>query len=331
MHIECTFHLVDEQEFVSIMQCCVCVSSPLSPVAPLQSPGLTLDRCSVRRNGSNSATLSSSPDHTLSASSDSGLSSASLRTRAGPEPRSPASRSVWSWSGCSVASAWMRWAEAVPLQIRRSWARRSLARCRASRMDRSSVRPTSWTTRRWPRGTTCTARTVWARSPHPITRAARTHCCRTASAAPAAQTSLMCSSTPDTPRRPGSISSSWSQLSSTCTCRRRMPRRSASTTTCRTCCLKPRVSRTNYFTVFSAAFQNFTHKFCCLSDSFQKPWQVKVLCVSSWKDFKQCYMLNQVAVQGNSCRLTCCLLWFIFTICIIFSVLYLKHSHQNNK
>ncbi len=251
--------------------------------------------------------------------------------RAGPEPRSPASRSVWSWSGCSVASAWMRWAEAVPLQIRRSWARRSLARCRASRMDRSSVRPTSWTTRRWPRGTTCTARTVWARSPHPITRAARTHCCRTASAAPAAQTSLMCSSTPDTPRRPGSISSSWSQLSSTCTCRRRMPRRSASTTTCRTCCLKPRVSRTNYFTVFSAAFQNFTHKFCCLSDSFQKPWQVKVLCVSSWKDFKQCYMLNQVAVQGNSCRLTCCLLWFIFTICIIFSVLYLKHSHQNNK
>lgn len=49
-------------------------------VAPLQSPGLTLDRCSVRRNGSNSATLSSSPDHTLSASSDSGLSSASLRT-----------------------------------------------------------------------------------------------------------------------------------------------------------------------------------------------------------------------------------------------------------
>ncbi len=80
MHIECTFHLVDEQEFVSIMQCCVFVSSPLSPVAPLQSPGLTLDRCSVRRNGSNSATLSSSPDHTLSASSDSGLSSASLRT-----------------------------------------------------------------------------------------------------------------------------------------------------------------------------------------------------------------------------------------------------------
>lgn len=78
MHIECTFHLVDEQELVSIMQCCVCVSSPLSPAAPLQSPGLTLDQCSVRRNGSSRATLSSSPEHTLSASSDSGLSSASL-------------------------------------------------------------------------------------------------------------------------------------------------------------------------------------------------------------------------------------------------------------
>ncbi len=60
----------EQQELVFIMQCCVCVA------APLQSPALTLDRCSVRRNGSSSATLSSSPDHTLSASSDSGLSSA---------------------------------------------------------------------------------------------------------------------------------------------------------------------------------------------------------------------------------------------------------------
>ncbi len=307
------------------------VSSPLSPVAPLQSPGLTLDRCSVRRNGSNSATLSSSPDHTLSASSDSGLSSASLRTEGWARTPQPSQQERVELkrllSGFGLDEMSRGCAAPDPPLL----GPRSLARCRASRMDRSSVRPTSWTTRRWPRGTTCTAQTVWARCPHPITRAARTHCCRMASAAPAAQTSLMCSSTPDTPRRPGSISSSWSQLSSTCTCRRRMPRRSASTTTCRTCCLKPRVSRTNYFTVFSAAFQNFTHKFCCLSDSFQKPWQVKVLCVSSWKDFKQCYMLNQVAVQGNSCRLTCCLLWFIFTICIIFSVLYLKHSHQNNK
>ncbi|XP_058651232.1 tensin-3-like isoform X1 [Onychostoma macrolepis] len=68
---------------------CVCVSSPLSPAAPLQSPALTLDRCSVRRNGSSSATLSSSPDHTLSASSDSGLSSASLRTEGWPRTPQP--------------------------------------------------------------------------------------------------------------------------------------------------------------------------------------------------------------------------------------------------
>ncbi|XP_058651243.1 tensin-3-like isoform X2 [Onychostoma macrolepis] len=57
--------------------------------APLQSPALTLDRCSVRRNGSSSATLSSSPDHTLSASSDSGLSSASLRTEGWPRTPQP--------------------------------------------------------------------------------------------------------------------------------------------------------------------------------------------------------------------------------------------------
>uniref|UniRef100_A0A672JYB7 Tensin 3 n=1 Tax=Sinocyclocheilus grahami TaxID=75366 RepID=A0A672JYB7_SINGR len=56
---------------------------------PLQSPALTLDRCSVRRNGSWSATLSSSPDHMLSASSDSGLSSASLRTDGWPRTPQP--------------------------------------------------------------------------------------------------------------------------------------------------------------------------------------------------------------------------------------------------
>uniref|UniRef100_A0A673L5F7 Tensin-3-like n=1 Tax=Sinocyclocheilus rhinocerous TaxID=307959 RepID=A0A673L5F7_9TELE len=53
------------------------------------SPALTLDRCSVRKNGSRSGTLSSSPDHTLSASSDSGLSSASLRTDGWPRTPQP--------------------------------------------------------------------------------------------------------------------------------------------------------------------------------------------------------------------------------------------------
>ncbi|KAL0199569.1 hypothetical protein M9458_002756, partial [Cirrhinus mrigala] len=64
--------------------------------APLQPPAPTLERCSVRRNGSRSATLSraqqsasSSPDHTLSASTDSGLSSASLRTDCWPKTPQP--------------------------------------------------------------------------------------------------------------------------------------------------------------------------------------------------------------------------------------------------
>ncbi|KAL1279675.1 hypothetical protein QQF64_014275 [Cirrhinus molitorella] len=68
----------------------------LSPAAPLHPPAPTLERCSVRRNGSRSATLSraqqsasSSPDHTLSASSDSGLSSASLRTDCWPKTPQP--------------------------------------------------------------------------------------------------------------------------------------------------------------------------------------------------------------------------------------------------
>ncbi|KAI2667121.1 Tensin-3 [Labeo rohita] len=64
--------------------------------APLQPPAPTLERCSVRRNGSRSATLSraqqstsSSPDHTLSASTDSGLSSASLRNDCWPKTPQP--------------------------------------------------------------------------------------------------------------------------------------------------------------------------------------------------------------------------------------------------
>ncbi|XP_073705058.1 tensin-3-like [Garra rufa] len=65
-------------------------------VAPVQPPAPTLERCSVRRNSSRSATLSraqqstsSSPDHTLSASTDSGLSSASLRTDCCPKTPLP--------------------------------------------------------------------------------------------------------------------------------------------------------------------------------------------------------------------------------------------------
>ncbi|XP_051557053.1 tensin-3-like [Myxocyprinus asiaticus] len=62
-------------------------------VAPMQSPSPTLEKPSFRRSSSRGPTLSrahqsasttSSPDHTLSASSDSGLSSASLRTDCWP-------------------------------------------------------------------------------------------------------------------------------------------------------------------------------------------------------------------------------------------------------
>ncbi len=37
------------------------------------------------------------------------------------------------------------------------------------------------------------------------------------------------------------------------------------------------------FAVFMSQTLRFDACFCCLSDSFQKLWQVKTLCVSSWK------------------------------------------------
>ncbi len=82
-------------------------------------------------------------------------------------------------------------------------------------LDRSQGRPEHPGRRRGPPAAQpATARTGWARSPHPITRAARNSLLvgrlrqprphRPASCVPARRI---------TPRRPGSISSSWSQLS----------------------------------------------------------------------------------------------------------------------